>query len=115
MLCRKEIGPVLIHRADPFLTTTMQANDTPTQKDIATEHCHDAWCVGIDADGASHFWSSYHETVIVVADADADVFNLDETPFGTLGDWKRHVDTKRGWADCRIGGSLAGDLAEAAR
>jgi len=90
----------------------MQNNDTRTQKDIATEHCHDAWCVGIDADGASHFWSQYHETVIVVDGESADRFALDETPCATLSDWARHVANQRGWADCRIGGSLVGDLAD---
>jgi hypothetical protein len=90
----------------------MQANDTPTQKDIATSHCHDAWCVGIDADGAAHHWSQYHETVIVVDGTDASVFELADTPCADLADWRRHVANKRGWMDCRIGGSLVGDLAE---
>lgn len=93
----------------------MQRNGTLTQKDIATEHCHDAWCVGIDTDGAAHFWSQYHETVIVVNGTDADVFALDETPCRTLDDWRRHVEHKRGWTECRIGGSLVDDLAEAVK
>jgi len=91
----------------------MQANDTLTQKDIAKSHCHDAWLVGIDADGASHYWSQYYATVIVVEDGDAEVWNLDDTPCTTLGDWKAHVRNKRGWSDCRIGGSLTSDLLEA--
>ena len=103
------------HRDVPFLTTTMQANATRTQKDIAREYCHDAWCVGIDADGAAHFWSQYHKTIVVVDGTDAEAFELDATPLGTLADWKRHVTNQRGWTDCRIGGSLVVDLVEAAK
>jgi len=87
-------------------------DETRTQKHIAREHCHDAWCVGIDSDGASHFWSQYSETVIVVDGTDADIFHLDETPCTTLSDWARHVANQRGWTDCRIGGSLVDDLAQ---
>jgi len=91
----------------------MQANETTTQKDIATDHCHDAWLVGIDAEGASHYWSQYFETIIVVDGTDATVYELADTPCTELGDWRRHVANKRGWRDCRIGGSILGDLMEA--
>jgi len=90
----------------------MQNNDTPTQKDIAREHCHDASFVGLDADGASHYWSQYYETIIVVDGSETEIFELDDTPCQTLGDWRRHVEHKRGWTDCRIGGSLVGDLVD---
>lgn len=84
-----------------------------TQKDIAQQHCHDAWCVGVDSDGGSHFWSQYHQTVIVVNGTDADVFELGDTPCNTLGCWKQYVKEELGWSDCRIGGSLADEVAEA--
>lgn len=113
----KQIGeiahPVISRVGKSVPGTTMQANATRTQKHIATEHCFDAWCVGIDADGAAHFWSQYFETLVVVDGTDAEVFELDATPLDTLDDWKRHVANQRGWTDCRIGGSLIGDLAEA--
>jgi len=96
----------------------MQPNETRTEKDIAQSECFDAWNVGTDADGASHFWSQYHETVIVIDDGDAETYDLAGTPCETLADWKRHVESQRGWADCRIGGTIADDIqrvAEAAR
>jgi len=92
----------------------MTTNETRTQKNIAQEYCHDAWCVGIDANGAGHYWSQYFETVVVVDGTDADVFELAETPCGKLGDWRDHVANKRGWSDCRIGGSIIDDAAAVA-
>jgi len=87
---------------------------TPTEKHIAQQHCHDAWCIGIDADGATHYWSQYFETIIVIEDGDADVFELADTPCDILADWRDHVATKRGWSDCRIGGSIIEDIQTAA-
>jgi len=89
----------------------MQTDATRTEKDIAQSECFDAQLAGIDADGASHYWSQYFETVIVIEDCDTELFELDETPCRKLADWRDHVANQRGWADCRIGGSLLGDLA----
>jgi len=72
--------------------------------------------VGVDGDGATHYWDSDEFAVAVVPrDAesveDAERFELEETPCTTLGDWCEHVRQKRWWdIGPRVGGSPVGDL-----
>lgn len=90
----------------------MSTNDPPSQKRIARKHLSTAWFVGLDDQGASHFWSFVDQAIAVVNGTDADVYHLDETPCDDLGDWREHVATQRGWTDCRVGNAdLAGVLA----
>ena len=62
--------------------------------------------VGTDADGARHYWSFHDQAIAVVDETTVTTYRLDNTPCETLGDWRDHVTTKRGWTDCRIGGSI---------
>lgn len=73
--------------------------------------------VGVDGDGAAHYWDSLERAVAVVPrtatdSAEATVYKLAETPIDTLGQWCEHTRTKRGWdVGPHVGGSLVGDLA----
>jgi len=72
--------------------------------------------VGVDGDGAAHYWDSYERAVAVVprdaeTSADATVYELADTPLTTLGQWCDHTRTKRGWdVGPHVGGSLVTDL-----
>lgn len=77
-----------------------------SQKSIARDHATAASFVGTDADGAAHFWSYLDQTIVVVDGTDAETYHIDRTPCDDLGDWRRHVATKRGWSDCRIGNAI---------
>jgi hypothetical protein len=55
--------------------------------------------LGTDAEGAEHYWDSYEYAVAVVptdAKADADRYDLADTPLETLADWCEHVRSERG-------------------
>lgn len=81
----------------------MSTYDTPDRKSIAREHASGPLdFVGRDATGADHYWSFRDRAVIVVENGEIELFELAETPLSDLGDWRTHVETKRGWADCRV-------------
>jgi len=77
--------------------------------------------LGVDGQNAAHYWDSYERAVAVVprdaqTTADADVFELADTPIDTLGQWCDHVRDKRGWeVGPHVGGSLVEDIREALR
>ena len=72
--------------------------------------------VGVDGDGAAHYWDSYEAAIAVVPEdatdtTDATKHQLAETPIDTLGQWCRHVNDKRGWeVGPHVGGSVVEDL-----
>ncbi|WP_135304745.1 thioredoxin domain-containing protein [Haloarcula amylovorans] len=68
--------------------------------------------VGVDGDEAAHYWDSYEYAVVVVDEnLEAEKFDLDETPLGTLRDWCEHARQNRGWdVGPNVGGSLIDDL-----
>jgi len=74
--------------------------------------------LGVDGDDAAHYWDGYERAVVIVprdaeTTADADRYELAETPIDTLAQWAAHVRTQRGWATGpRIGGSIVDDLRE---
>ncbi|NLV08180.1 hypothetical protein GOC83_18820 [Haloarcula rubripromontorii] len=69
--------------------------------------------LGIDGEGAAHYWDSYEFAVaVVVSDAQAEKVKLAETPHETLAGWCEYTQDERGWAvGPHVGGSLIGDLA----
>ncbi|QIO25284.1 hypothetical protein [Haloarcula sp. JP-L23] len=76
--------------------------------------------LGLDCDDAVQYWDSYERTVAIVprdttSVKDAETFELDVTPCGTLSDWCRHVRGTRGWdVGPHVGGSMVGDLVRGA-
>jgi len=68
--------------------------------------------LGIDGEGAAHYWDSYEFAVAVVAaDGDAEKVELVDTPFETLGAWCEYTRSERGWdIGPHAGGSLVDDL-----
>ncbi|RLM89991.1 hypothetical protein [Haloarcula sp. Atlit-7R] len=68
--------------------------------------------LGVDGDGAAHYWDSYEFAVAVVeADGKAEKVVLAETPFETLAEWCEYTRGERGWdVGPYVGGSLVGDL-----
>ncbi|WP_058992283.1 hypothetical protein [Haloarcula sp. CBA1127] len=69
--------------------------------------------LGIDGEGAAHYWDSYEFAVaVVVSDAQAEKVKLAETPYETLAGWCEYTQDERGWAvGPHVGGSLVDDLA----
>ncbi|AUG49595.1 hypothetical protein BVU17_18325 (plasmid) [Haloarcula taiwanensis] len=68
--------------------------------------------LGVDSEGAAHYWDSYEFAVAVVAaDVDAEKVELAETPFETFSEWCEYTRSERGWdVEPHVGGSLVGDL-----
>lgn len=53
--------------------------------------------LGVDGEGAAHYWDSYEFTVAAIAaDGDAEKDVLAETPFETLGEWCEYTRSERG-------------------
>ncbi|EMA13399.1 hypothetical protein [Haloarcula amylolytica] len=71
--------------------------------------------LGVDGEGAAHYWDSYEFAVAVVSvGGDAEKIELAATPFETLGQWCEYTRSERGWnIGPHIGGSLVGDLVRA--
>jgi hypothetical protein len=102
----------------------MSKSASPTSKSVGTTDAHpqertarelltqDPLFLGLDGEGAAHYWDSYEFAVAVVAtDGDAEKVELSETPFGTLARWCEYTNDERGWSvDPHVGGSLVGDL-----
>lgn len=89
--------------------------DTHPQKRIARElltQGHPLF-LGVDGEGAAHYWDSYEFAVAVVATEDrAEKVTLAETPYETLAGWCEYTQDERGWAvGPHAGGSLVNDLA----
>ncbi|MBX0297523.1 hypothetical protein [Haloarcula nitratireducens] len=89
---------------------TTQAN--PQERIARDRLTQDPCFVGVDGDGAAHYWDSYESAIVAVDEnLDAETFDLDETPCQTLRDWCEHTRRKRGWEiGPNVGGSLVGDL-----
>jgi len=67
--------------------------------------------LGVDGEGAEHYWDSYEFAVAVVAaDGGAEKVELSDTPFETLSEWCEYTRSERGWdVGPHVGGSLVGD------
>jgi len=73
--------------------------------------------LGVDGNGAAHYWDSYEFAVAVVTtDGHAEKVELSETPFTTLSEWCEYTRGERGWdVGPHVGGSLVGDLTQAVK
>ncbi|MFC7071727.1 hypothetical protein ACFQJ7_09780 [Halovenus rubra] len=87
----------------------MKKSDENTLESIARELYHDAQYIGTDGDDAVHFWSLYHQAVVVIDD-EMETYELADTPLSTLGDWTEHTEAKRGeWDELLVAdGGMAG-------
>ena len=66
--------------------------------------------LGVDGEGAAHYWDSYEWAGAVVADDSAQKYDLDRSR--TLAQWCEHVRDMHGWdVGLHVSGSLVGDLA----
>jgi len=68
--------------------------------------------LGVDGEGAAHYWDSYEFAVAVVATEDhAEKVPLAETPYETLAGWCEYTQDERGWAvGPHVGGNIVDDL-----
>ncbi|RYJ08355.1 hypothetical protein ELS19_17540 [Halogeometricum borinquense] len=96
----------------------MKKSDDKRLESIAREQYHDACYLGTDGVGADHFWSIYHQAVVIVSsDGEAvETVELENTPYETLGEWLDYTETERGeWetvlvADGGLPGMVAGAM-----
>jgi len=104
----------------------MSKSATPTSKSVGTADAHPQERIarelltqgrplflGVDGEGAAHYWDSYEFAVAVVAtDGQAEKVELADTPFETLAGWCEYTQDERGWAvGPHVGGSIVDDLA----
>ncbi|WP_434530054.1 hypothetical protein ACODNH_02005 (plasmid) [Haloarcula sp. NS06] len=70
--------------------------------------------LGVDGEGAAHYWDSYEFAVAVVAaDGEAEKVELAETSFETLSEWCEYTRGERGWdVGPHVGRLLVGDLVQ---
>ncbi|MDQ2074750.1 hypothetical protein RBH20_19675 [Haloarcula sp. H-GB4] len=103
----------------------MSKSASPTSKSVGTTDAHPEertarelltqgrpLFLGVDGEGAAHYWDSYEFAVAVVAtDDNAEKVELSETPFETLAQWCEYTKDERGWSvGPHVGGSLVDDL-----
>lgn len=90
-----------------------------TRDALAREQCHDADYLGRDHEGVYHYWSIYHQTVVVIDVDERDLATVHipgetgDSGIAQLGDWVRYVDEERGWTDVYFADSLGDLLTEA--
>lgn len=97
----------------------MTDDDRRQQESIARDEFHDANYLGTDGRGATHWWSIYHQAVVVI-DADAgETGTVDlpvrdgDTQLTTLRDWCEYTRRERGWSELRVtGGSIVRQAAQ---
>lgn len=73
---------------------------TATAHDVDRDHVARQPIVGVDAEGATHRFDSYTDTVYVIA-ADGSVDHVEQLDPGQLPAWVDYVADKRGWDDLR--------------
>jgi len=88
----------------------MQSDAPHPQECTARQTYHDATFLGIDAEGAAHYWSPYHQAAVVVDDGNAETWPLAETPCRDLAQWAAHVGHRRGWETGPRIGSITAEL-----
>jgi len=104
----------------------MSKSASPTSKSVGTTDAHPQeriarelltqgrpLFVGVDGEGAAHYWDSYEFAVAVVAtNGQVEKVELAETPYETLAGWCEYTHDERGWSvGPHVGGSLVDDLA----
>lgn len=95
--------------------TTAEPNATDQQERIGRELLTQRpLFLGIDGDGAAHYWDGYERAVAVVPadateNADAATYELAQTPLDRLDQWCEHVRDSRGW---EIGPHVGDSLVE---
>lgn len=99
----------------------MTYNANPQER-TARERYHDALFVIRDGDGRAHYFSRYHQAVVVIAPDGGVDYDLtlpvradDGTEIHDAGDWLAHVRERAGVETHRIGGSLVDDLTRMVR
>ncbi|MHC3382091.1 hypothetical protein [Haloarcula sp. H-GB5] len=105
----------------------MSKSATPTSKCVGTteEHPQERTArelltqgrplfLGVDGEGAAHYWDSYEFAVAIVArDGQGETVALADTPYDTLKGWCNYTEDERGWTvGPHVGGSLVDDLAQ---
>jgi len=105
---------VLEHRGAWFQEEPMATTQSNPQERTARELLTQGrpLFLGVDGEGAAHYWDSYEFAVAVVsANGEAEKVVLSETPFETLSEWCEYTRGERGWdVGPQVGGSLVGDL-----
>lgn len=93
-----------------------------TDKNVSTDltararrHAPDADYLGRDGTDATHFWSIYHQRVIVFHDGSTHSIDVparmtDGTRIDNLADWVDYIDRRHDWRELRISGGLVDDL-----
>jgi len=97
----------------------METDALHAQERTARETHHDAMFVIRDGHGADHFWSIYHQAVVVIEDSETATVDLPVTQNGqridSLGDWLEYTRSERGVEHHRVSTGLVDDLQRSVR
>jgi hypothetical protein len=97
----------------------MPTNEPHAEERIARETYHDAQFALVDGSGAAHYFSRYHQAVVIVeGDQTATVelpVSADGHRIDSLGDWLAYTRAERGVEHHRVSRSLADDLHRSVR
>ena len=87
----------------------MKKSDDNDLEGIARERFHDASFIRTDGEGDDHFWSIYHQAVVVSDGESVETVKLDDTPFSTLREWVKYTGRGRGeWGELLVSGGMVG-------
>jgi hypothetical protein len=92
--------------------TTSDDATRAEQEQAAQEQFHDAMYLGTDGAGADHWWSIYHQA-IVVFEPDGTTLSFDFPESKELPKWIDRVGDERGWETLRYTDGPGAQLAEA--
>jgi hypothetical protein len=89
----------------------MSTQQLRTQESIARDHFHDADFLGTDHTGAAHYWSIYHQSIVVIQGDSHATVNLPVCKDGhcitSLRDWIDYTERVRGgFTELRVSSSL---------
>lgn len=96
-------------RSNPSMSQSISDSAPAEQESIdRTDLASDAGRIGVDGDGATHYYSRIHSTVWVVADDGEDLEHLERDVHAgsDLTAWVDYVSVERGWSSTNLHGSF---------
>lgn len=83
------------------MSEAIHATTAAQKKTIDTDFPSDATRVGVDDEGATHYYSRIRQTMFVIA-ADRSVETHDVTPGKRFNAWLSFIEQERGWTSHNV-------------